>query len=168
MLDLGDVVAGVGGRVAVDRIVVEHAEDVRHVPIFAGARRGCGLFRPSAALDFQHAIETIFQHVKCSAAAVQSRIELAEALDRVGRGQALDLDLPFAQLFDRGRIGPQLSVRAGADDQQLRQFVEDVLEVIRARANARPGATTRRRRGLGRTITSFVGSSPSTSTRPKR
>src|SRR5262245_18747755 len=31
-LDLGDIVARVGRRIAVDRVVVEHAEDVRHGP----------------------------------------------------------------------------------------------------------------------------------------
>ena len=43
--DLGDAVARVLRRVAVDGIVVEDAEDLRHGAILAGARRGCGLKR---------------------------------------------------------------------------------------------------------------------------
>ena len=65
--------------------------------------------------------------MKCSRRA--ARVELAVAADGLVRRQGLDLDTAPPELSKRLRVGTQLPVRAGADDQPLRQLIDDVLEV---------------------------------------
>ena len=53
-------------------------------------------------------------------------IEPAEALDRVGRRQTLDLDVSLAELLESPWVGLHPPVGARADDQALRQLVKQI------------------------------------------
>src|SRR6266496_327239 len=58
-----------------------------------------------------------------------ARVELAVATDGLVRRQGLDLDAPLPQLLERLRVGTHLPVGSRADDQPLRQLLDDVAEI---------------------------------------
>src|SRR6516164_1870391 len=57
-------------------------------------------------------------------------VEPEVALHGVGCRERLDVDAARAEPLERFRVGPEAAVRARADDQPLRQLVEDVGEVV--------------------------------------
>ena len=140
-VDLRDAVPGVRGRIPAHRVVVEHAEHVRHGAI----------------------LTTLSVHAALSVA-VRAGSELAEALDRVGRRQALDLDLPRAQLFERGRnraaSGRTRRCRGSSRSGSSSRTSSRSSSTSECPSRRHQPPTTR----FGRTMTSFVCSSPSTST----
>ena len=58
------------------------------------------------------------------------RIELGVAPDGLRRREYLDLDAAAAQPLERAGVGPQLPVRAGADEQPLRELIDDLVEIL--------------------------------------
>jgi hypothetical protein len=57
-------------------------------------------------------------------------IELSVALDGLRGPEYLDLDPTGTEGLERARIGPQLPVRAGSDEQALRQLVKYPVEIL--------------------------------------
>jgi hypothetical protein len=93
-------------------------------------------------------------------------VGVAVAADGLGGGERLDLDAALPQGREHRGVGPQLPVRATAENQPLGQLSPHVLEVLQRQrvALAPPQSGTTR---PGSTITSRVCSSPSTVIRPK-